>query len=282
MSGHEEHGKQRSWLTRESNYLPLSSGRLTKDLGYYKDLVYILTKKEIKIRYKSSYFGYLWSLLNPLAFAGIFYFVFGLIWKAPTENYPLFLVAGLFPWQWFSNSMSAATTVYVSNASVIKKVNFPRSILPLATTVQDMFHFLCAIPIIVVLLGVYGRAPAVMWLIGVPLLLVIQLMMVYGLSLALASISLFFRDLQQITGIILMFLFYPTPILYPVSMIPPEYKDLVLANPLAPVILAWRQLFLEGSLSAEYLGIGMVYAALALVVGYWIYSRLKWRFAEVL
>jgi lipopolysaccharide transport system permease protein len=282
MSGHEEHGKQRSWLTRESNYLPLSIDRLTKDLGYYKDLVYILTKKEIKIRYKSSYFGYLWSLLNPLAFAGIFYFVFGLIWKAPTENYPLFLVAGLFPWQWFSNSMSAATTVYVSNASVIKKVNFPRSILPLATTVQDMFHFLCAIPIIVVLLGVYGRAPAVMWLIGVPLLLVIQLMMVYGLSLALASISLFFRDLQQITGIILMFLFYPTPILYPVSMIPPEYKDLVLANPLAPVILAWRQLFLEGSLSAEYLGIGMVYAALALVVGYWIYSRLKWRFAEVL
>jgi lipopolysaccharide transport system permease protein len=282
MSGHEEHGKQRSWLTRESNYLPLSIDRLTKDLGYYKDLVYILTKKEIKIRYKSSYFGYLWSLLNPLAFAGIFYFVFGLIWKAPTENYPLFLVAGLFPWQWFSNSMSAATTVYVSNASVIKKVNFPRSILPLATTVQDMAHFLCAIPIIVVLLGVYGRAPAVMWLIGVPLLLVIQLMMVYGLSLALASISLFFRDLQQITGIILMFLFYPTPILYPVSMIPPEYKDLVLANPLAPVILAWRQLFLEGSLSAEYLGIGMVYAALALVVGYWIYSRLKWRFAEVL
>lgn len=282
MSGREEHRKQRSWLTRESNYLPLSLGRLTKDLGYYKDLVYILTKKEIKIRYKSSYFGYLWSLLNPLAFAGVFYFVFGIIWNAPAENLALFLVAGLFPWQWFSNSILAATTVYVGNASVIKKVNFPRNVLPLAITLQDMFHFLCAIPIVVICLFVSGKTPTNSWIFGVPLLLVVQLTLVYGLSLALASISLFFRDLQQIAGILLMFLFYLTPILYPISKVPEEYRNFVFANPAAPVIVCWRDLFLEGRLDGGYLSIGMIYSIVVLVGGSWVYSRLKWRFAEVL
>lgn len=251
-------------------------------IGYYKDLLLVLTKKEIKLRYKNSYFGYLWSIVNPLAFAAVFYFVFGTIWQAPTENYPLFLVAGLFPWHWFSNSMIAATTVYVANVRIIKKINFPRSILPLAITLQDLFHFLCAIPVVVIFLFIYGQEPAFTWIIGVPLLLTIQLALVYGFSLCLASVSLFFRDLQQITGILLMFLFYPTPILYPVDMIPSVFRPLVLANPVAPLIVSWRSLFLDGSLPSRYVIAALAYAVLSVVVGVVVYRRLKWRFAEVL
>jgi lipopolysaccharide transport system permease protein len=251
-------------------------------IGYYKDLLLVLTKKEIKLRYKNSYFGYLWSIVNPLAFAAVFYFVFGTIWRAPTENYPLFLVAGLFPWHWFSNSMIAATTVYVANVRIIKKINFPRSMLPFAITLQDLFHFLCAIPVVFIFLLVYGKAPALAWIVGIPVLLAIQLAFVYGLSLCLASVSLFFRDLQQITSILVMFLFYPTPILYPVTMIPAQFRDFLFLNPVAPIIVCWRRLFLEGTLDVRYVVAALAYAGAAVAVGSVVYRRLKWRFAEVL
>lgn len=253
-----------------------------KDFGYYKDLLLVMTKKEIKIRYKNSYFGYLWSLLNPLAFAFIFYFVFGMIMRVKMENYSLFLVTGLFPWQWISNSLNASTTLYMANASIIKKINFPRNILPLANTLQDMFHFLCAIPVIIIFMFIFGETPSWAWIYGVPLMLLIQLVMVFGLSLLLSSLNVFFRDLQQITAIVLMFLFYPTPILYPVSMIPDEYKHLIDYNIFTPIIISWRNILLEGSFNRHYLFLSIIYAVGSLLLGFLSYQKLRYRFAEVI
>jgi lipopolysaccharide transport system permease protein len=253
-----------------------------KEIGYYKDLIVVLTKKEIKVRYKNSYFGYFWSLLNPFAFALIFYFVFGIIMRVKMENYSLFLVTGLFPWQWISNSLNASTTLFLSNASIIKKINFPRNILPLANTLQDMFHFLCAIPVIMIFMLIYGQMPQFSWIYGVPLMLLIQLATVFGLSMLLSSLNLFFRDLEQITAIVLMFLFYPTPILYPVSMIPEKYKHLIDLNIFTPIIINWRSLLLNGTFDNHYLLLSLVYAAGSLFVGWLCYQKLRYRIAEVI
>lgn len=253
-----------------------------KDLGYYKDLIFVLTKKEIKVRYKNSYFGYVWSLLNPLAFALIFYFVFGIIMRVKMEHYSLFLITGLFPWQWISNSLTASTTIYISNASIIKKIDFPRNILPLANTLQDMFHFLCAIPVIVAFMGIYGEVPSISWIYGIPLMLFIQMMTVFGLSMLLSSLNLFFRDLQQITNIVLMFIFYPTPILYSVDMIPDKYKHLVDYNILTPLILNWRSMFLHGKFDLYYLFLSILYGGGSLLVGWLCYEKLRYKFAEVI
>lgn len=252
-----------------------------KDYGYYKDLLLVMTKKEIKVRYKNSYFGYFWSLLNPLAFAFIFYFVFGIIMRMKMENYSLFLVTGLFPWQWISNSLNASTTLYMSNASIIKKIDFPRNILPLANTLQDMFHFLCAIPVIVIFIFIFGETPSFAWLYGVPLMLLIQLTTIFGLSMLLSSLNLFFRDLQQITVLVLMFLFYPTPILYPVTMIPDKYKHLIDYNIFTPIIINWRNIFLEGTLDPHYFVLSIIYAVGSLLIGWFTYRKLRYRFAEV-
>lgn len=253
-----------------------------KNFGYYKDLLFVMTKKEIKVRYKNSYFGYFWSLLNPLAFAFIFYFVFGMIMRVKMENYSLFLVTGLFPWQWISNSLTASTTLYMANASIIKKINFPRNILPLANTLQDMFHFLCAIPVIIIFMFIFDETPSFAWIYGVPLMLLIQLIMVFGLSMLLSSLNVFFRDLQQITAIVLMFMFYPTPILYPVSMIPDKFKHLIDYNIFTPIIISWRNILLDDNFDPHYLLLSIIYAISSFLIGWLCYQKLRYRFAEVI
>ena len=255
---------------------------LKDKLGYYKELLLVITKKEIKVRYKNSYFGYLWSILNPLGFALVFYFVFKIVMRVEMKDYALFLVVGLFPWQWIANTTAASTVVYVSNASIIKKVNFPRSILPLATAMQDMFHFCCAIPIIILFLLIYSKQPSTLWFFGVPLLLLIQLTMVYGIALSLSSVNLFFRDLEQIIPIFLNFMFYPTPILYPIKLIPENLQHLVYFNPFAPIILSWRSLLFRGELDFFLIAMSAGYALSILAIGVLIYQKTKYRFAEVL
>jgi lipopolysaccharide transport system permease protein len=168
-------------------------------LEHYRDLIVILTQKEMKVRYKSTLFGYVWSIAHPLAFALVFFMAFKVVMRIQMEGYAVFLIAGLFPWQWLSNSVNASPMVFLVNTSLIKKVYFPRNILPLATVLQDTIHFLLSIPVIVLFLFIYHKSPSLSWIYGIPVLLFIQLLMTYGLSLMISSINLFIRDLERLT-----------------------------------------------------------------------------------
>ncbi len=252
-------------------------------IQHYIDLITILTQKEMKVRYKSTFFGYVWSIAHPLAFAFVFFMAFKVVMRIKMEEYAVFLIAGLFPWQWLSNSVNASPMAFLLNASLIKKVSLPRNILPLATVLQDMIHFLLAIPVIVLFLFIYHKSPTLSWLYGIPLLLIIQLLMTYGLSLMIASINLFVRDLERLTGIFMTLLFYFTPIIYPETMIPEKYQSLVLfLNPLSSLMVSWRNLFLNGTLAFSLVAASFAYSLFALMLGYAVYTRLSWRFAEVL
>ena len=249
------------------------------NLSHYWDLTLVLTRKEMKVRYKNHILGYLWSIANPLAFTLILYVVFTTAKMIEMPNYHIFLITGLIPWQWFSNSVSISPTIFRSNASIIKKINFPRSIIPLAVVLQDMIHFVLSIPVIVLFLLIFHEAPSLSWFYGIPLLLLIHLFLTYGIVLIISSINLFFRDMEKLTSIFIMLLFYCTPIFYPADKIP---KFLVYLNPLAPLIINWRNLLLYGYLDPFYLVVSVFYAALAVAVGYLIYKKLSWKFAEVL
>lgn len=241
-----------------------------------------MTQKEMKVRYKNNVFGYLWSIGHPLAFAFVFYIAFKVVMKIQMEDYVIFLITGLFPWQWFSNSVNASSSVFLGNASIIKKVNFPRNIIPLTTVLQDMIHFLLSIPVIVLFLFIYHKSPSFSWLYGIPLLLGIQFMMTYGVALMISSMNLFFRDLERLTAIFITLLFYFTPIIYPETMIPEKYKTFINLNPLAPLMVSWRNLFLTGTLDPLFLIVSLIYSIFAFVIGYLIYRSLSWKFAEVL
>lgn len=250
---------------------------------HYRDLIVILTQKEMKVRYKSTLFGYVWSIAHPLAFALVFFMAFKVVMRIQMEGYAVFLIAGLFPWQWLSNSVNASPMVFLVNTSLIKKVYFPRNILPLATVLQDTIHFLLSIPVIVLFLFIYHKSPSLSWIYGIPVLLFIQLLMTYGLSLMISSINLFIRDLERLTIIGVALLFYLTPVIYPETMIPAQYKTLVLVvNPLSSLMISWRNLFLNGSLELSLVVTSFIYSLFVCMVGYLVYKKLSWKFAEVL
>jgi lipopolysaccharide transport system permease protein len=254
----------------------------TREREYLKDLLVVLTQKEVKLRYKNSWLGYLWSVANPLAFAALYFVAFRVYMRVDIPQYPLFLIAGLFPWQWITNAMSAAPNLFLTNTSLIKKVRFPRNILVGSAVLNDGIHFLCSIPVLVGFLLVYGSHPSWSWLIGIPILALGQLLLLYGLAVTIASLNLFFRDLERLTTLVVTFLFFLTPIVYSESMIPPQYRALLYLNPAAPFILSWRDLFLLGRLDWPIIAVGYLYATVAFGVGSLIYAKLSRKFAEVI
>lgn len=249
---------------------------------HYVDLLTVLTQKEMKVRYKSSFLGYLWSVLHPLAFAFVFFAIFKVIMRVQMENYTLFLICGLFPWQWFSNSVGTSPGVFLGNAAIIKKVNFPRNVTLLAFILQDMLHFVLAIPVIVLFMFVYQKTPSISWVYGIPILGGIQLLMTYGIGLSLASLNLFFRDLERLTMILMMFLFYCTPVIYPQTMVPQKYWYVLYLNPITPLIVSWRTLFLDGGLVWDFTLVSLLISIVVFLIGFWVYKKLAWRFAEIL
>ncbi len=248
---------------------------------YLKDLLLVLIQKELKIRYKSSWLGYLWSLAHPLAFALIYYVAFGIFMRVQIPDYPLFLICGLFPWQWLANSLHASPLVFLGNASLVKRVWFPRNVLVAAVVLNDGIHFVLSIPVISGFLLAYHLSPSWSWLIGIPLLVLAQFTLVYGVALAIASLNLFFRDLERLTALLVTFLLFLTPVVYADSMIPAGYRALLYLNPVAPLILSWRNLFLSGSLQPPVIALAWLYALLAVALGSLIYQKLASRFAEV-
>lgn len=246
-----------------------------------KDLLVELTKKEIKIRYKNSYLGYLWSIANPLSMAIIFYFAFKVVMRIDMPHYDLFLISGLFVWQFIINSFSLGTTLFVGNAGLIKKVNFKRYYLVIAMILSEGFNFFFSIFVILGFMLYYGIYPSWIWLIGFPLLFMITSLFLFGFGLLLGSINLFFRDMERIIGLLMMLVFYATPILYPVKMIPKEYLFLIDWNPFTSFIIMWRDMFLNGTLNIEYIIRASIFAIISSFIGIYIYNKLKYKFAEL-
>ncbi|MEW6517689.1 MAG: ABC transporter permease [candidate division FCPU426 bacterium] len=251
-------------------------------MRYWLDLVLVMTRKDLKVRYQNNLLGYFWSIAHPLALAAVYYFAFKVIVRIPMEAFALFLIIGVFPWQWTSNSVSVASTVFLSNSSIIKKVAFPRSVLPLSGVLQDMLHYILSLPVIWLFIAIFHKPASPAWIYGIPVLLGVQFFLTYGLALLVSSINLFFRDLERLVTILLTLAFYVTPIIYPLEMVPVKFRWLIYANPFAGMIIGWQKLFLEGYLALDWLGISLAYAALSYALGRWVYGRLNWRFAEVL
>lgn len=248
---------------------------------YYRDLVWVLVAKELKLRYRNTVLGYAWSVLNPLAFAMVFFVVFKIFMRVPIENYTLYLITGLFPWQWFSNSVTSSNFFFLNNSSLIKKVKFPRYFLVIAGVLNDLIHFAISILVIVAFMIFHHKVPSLNWIVLVPFLVLVQFLLTMGIALTVSSCNLFFRDLERMAGILVMLWFYATPVIYSVKMIPPGLHWTTYVNPMTPVILCWRSLFLGDPLSLSYLGAAAGWAALIFAVGLLIYKSLEWRFAEI-
>jgi lipopolysaccharide transport system permease protein len=260
-----------------------SPGQVWPRWKHYVDLVLALTIKEIKVRYKRTVLGYGWSLLNPLVFAVTYWIAFKAILNVKIDGYFIFLLAGLFPWQWLNNSIQLAPRMFISNAPLIKKIAFPRYLIVASSVVTEGIHFLLCLPVLAALALLMGRgsvSPA--WLWGTPVLLVVQALMSYGIALAVASCNVFFRDVERLVGLGMTVVFFVTPVIFERQMVPATFQPLLALNPFTYLIVAWRALLIDGAMDWRALGIATLIAMAAVVAGQFVFNRLQWKFAEAL
>jgi lipopolysaccharide transport system permease protein len=251
------------------------------DWAHYRELLSVLISTELRTRYHGTVLGVLWSLANPVAFTIALYVAVRVVLRVEIENYPLFLLAGMFPWQWFSNSINTASRLFIGNAPLIKKLPIPKTALCVASVLAEMLHFLVTIPLLAGLAWIAtGRVPTSTWWFGVPVLLLVQVVFTVSLVLAISTASAFLRDLEPLLRVATMLLFYLTPILFPMSMVPAEFSWMLIVNPVTPFIICWRELMLEGTLN-PYLGVALVHTAIAVALASLVYHRTGWRVPEV-
>jgi len=258
-----------------------ASAQRKRTLEYYRDLVLSLLSAELKVRYRNTVLGYAWSVLHPLMFTLVFLFAFKVIVKVPIENYTLFLVAGMFPWQAIQNSVCTSTGAFLGNSSLIKRVYFPRHLLVVVGVLNDLTHYVLSMPIILLVMALYGIAPTYDFLWVLPLLLITQFFITLGLSLVVATCNLFFRDIERLVGIFMMLWFYVTPILFKEDWVPSYLQWMNYANPMAALEISWRHLFMGLPVDPYGLMAAAAWAPLMLLAGYGLYRRLNWRFAEL-
>jgi ABC-type polysaccharide/polyol phosphate export permease len=247
----------------------------------YRVLIQTLVLRELKSRYRGSFFGFLWSFLNPLFLMLVYTLVFSIYLRNPMEGYPAFLFCGLLPWLWFSTSIMHGAASIRDGGHLIKKVVFPAEILPLIAVLSNMINFLLSLPILFIFLLIFNIAITPLILLF-PLLLLIQFILSTGLAFFLSAVNVHFKDIQQILNNLLMLLFFLTPILYPVTFIPDKYRQFFLIlNPLFPLMTSYQDILFNGRLpGAAGLSYLIFISILILFIGYNVFNKFRDTFAE--
>jgi lipopolysaccharide transport system permease protein len=253
-----------------------------RDYWHDLELLYLLMLKELRVRYKGSFLGYIWALANPLAYALVYYLTFQIIIRIELPNYAAHLISGLFPWSWATSALVQSASSYRDNEMLVRKVSVPRALLPLSIVAQHMLHFLFAFPI--VLGAVVLATERFYWasLLLAPLMILVQLALLYPMALILAATSVIVRDVEYLIGIFLQLLFFLTPIVYAANAIPVEYAAVFNINPFSSMITAWRSILYEGRLHVAAVAYCLAFAGVASLAATAIHKRVGPRVAEAL
>lgn len=249
----------------------------------HRELIKHLALREIKARYKQSFLGFFWIILNPLCQMLIMSFVFSRIIRTGDLGvpYPIFLFAGLLPWLLFSNSLTSATNVFVENASIIKKVYFPREILIISTLLAKLIDFALTATIFLAMLLIFQMPFTPYMLLFFPILF-IQTLFTFSLSLLLSTLNILYRDVQYLFNLFLTLWFYLTPIVYLVDFFPAHYRWIFQINPMAVFINAYREVLLNGEMfSWTSMGIAIVVSSIMLALSYSLFKKLEGVIADV-
>jgi lipopolysaccharide transport system permease protein len=258
-------------------------------LGYH-DLLRNLLARDLKVRYKHSALGFFWSLLRPALVIAVLVFVFGVLLESTIPHFWLFIVVGILVWTYAADALAAAVGSVVANAALVKRVYFPRELLPTATVLAHLVHFLLALALVIplVLLAGIPITPQVLWL---PSLVLFQTVFLLGLALLLAAANVFYRDVEAVLGPLLFAWFFATPILYDLDTVfSREWAGVNLGrllhilNPMASFVTSYRIVLLEGGVAPDPAFMLRTYATavLVLVVGYALFKRYEPRFGEEL
>ncbi len=254
--------------------------KVFKDIYDYRELLKTNVKKEIRGKYKHSFLGVIWSFLYPLLQLAVYAIIFPLILRDTQENYVVFLCVALIPWTFFTTVVNQSTGVIIANGNILKKVYFPRIILPISVVASAAINFVIS-TIIILLFILFSGMGFSKYLIFYPVILIIQCILSLGISFIVSSITVYLRDLEHLINIALMMLFYATPIAYSNNSIPEAFKNIMNLNPMAHIIEAYRAIFYYKQMpDLVSLGILLGISIIFTIGGYFIFEKLQKRFAE--
>ncbi len=261
------------------------------ELFRFRDLVYNLVLRELKARYKNSLLGFFWSLLNPLAMMLVFTVVFTVFMPNNSiDKFPLFILCGLLPWQYFTAGVMSSINAVTGNANLVKKVYFPREALPLATVLANLVHFLLALVLLFAAAFLY-QVPLSPWIWMLPLVILIQTCFILGLAFILSTLNVFYRDTLMVMDVVILAWFFLTPVFYPIDILPQSqevlgftlnvHRLMYILNPMASLISAYRDLLYWGyRTDLDFFLRTALTALVILVFGYWFFVRYSSRFGE--
>ena len=251
-----------------------------KELYAYRELLKTNVQKEIRGKYKGSFLGVLWSFLNPLLMVLVYALVFPYIMRMNVPNYLIYLITGVIPWNFFTTCITTGCNCVWINGGIIKKVYFPREILPISVVVAGLINFLisCVIILIFTIFGGIGISIQLLWL---PLIAIIQSALSLGLLFVLSAINVYVRDIEYLVAFLLNLLFYATPILYTASMFPSKVRWILYLNPMSSIVDAYRSIFYYKVMpNLTSLALAGILSFIILIIGYIIFRKLEKGFAE--
>ena len=254
--------------------------KLFKELYLYRELLKTSIKKEIRGKYKGSFLGVLWSFVNPLLMVLVYAIVFPYILKVQEDNYLIFLITATIPWTFFTTVISQGTTTIIANAGLIKKVYFPRAILPISVVTSGLINFLISC-IIILLFLIFSGIGFSKYVLIVPLIITIQYIFSLSVVFVLSAINVYIRDIEYIMNFVIMMLFYATPVLYSFTLIPEKLRFVFNLNPMAHIINSYRDILYYQKMPNMFnLTIVGICSLLLLFIGYAIFKKLEKGFAE--
>jgi lipopolysaccharide transport system permease protein len=253
-----------------------------KELWEYRELLYFFTWRDVKLRYKQTGLGIAWAIIQPLFLMIVFSLFFGGLAQIPSDGvpYPLFSLAALLPWTLFAEGMTRSTISMVSNANIMTKVYFPRLIMPVASIMSPLVDFCVAFGILIIMMAYYGFVPTIN-VIFLPLLVVFAMMTSLAVGLWLSALNVKYRDFQYTVPFLIQIWMFASPVVYPASMVPEQFRFLYALNPMTGVIegFRWALLGTNPPTGMIFISLGVVIALL--VSGVFYFRRMEQYFADI-
>lgn len=240
----------------------------------YRNALWLLTMRDLRVRYSTSALGYVWSILDPLVMAGIYWFVFTQVFQREVgaQPYIVFLLTALLPWMWFNGSVSDSTRAFLREAKLIRSTKIPRTIWVNRLVLSKGIEYLASLPVLAIFAILTGASVNVDLLL-LPLAILIQTILTVGVGLLVAPLVVFFRDLERAVKLALRFLFYASPIIYGTHDLPTELQPLAAFNPLSGIFALYRSGFFADQLDWYQVGVGAGMSLLILGAGILVFRR---------
>jgi homopolymeric O-antigen transport system permease protein len=254
-----------------------------RELWAYRELLWVLTMRDVKVRYKQTVLGFAWAILQPVMMMVVFSIFFGQLAQMPSDGYPypIFVYAALLPWTFFQTAISNSAASVVGSSNLVSKVYFPRLIIPLSSVGSALVDFLVASGVLLLLMIYYGIGWSIN-LLAAPLLILGVIFVALGVGTFLAALNVAYRDFRYVIPFLVQFWMFATPVVYPASLVPERWQWVLYLNPMAGVIEGFRSVILGKPFNLTVLAISMLIAGAILSVGVAYFEKYERRFADVI